>query len=129
MQPPDVTFYRYFQTVPPPRGLHHIMGRQDLSLLPADFRAFLVEVQLAFNHLFTLAEGQMAELGRPLVPYLDYLESRVACAHAFESEGYNFIGISIPMIERVRDSAERLVGSEKVASLLRLPSGDANRHN
>ena len=82
MQPPDVTFYRYFQTVPRPRGLDHIKGRQDLDVLPADFRTFLADTQKAFNHSFTLAEAPMAELGRPLVPYLDYLDSREECAHA-----------------------------------------------
>jgi hypothetical protein len=129
MQPPDVTFYRYFQTVPRPRGLDHIKGRQDLDVLPADFRTFLADTQKAFNHSFTLAEAPMAELGRPLVPYLDYLDSREECAHAFESEGYHFIGISIPMIERLRDSAERLLRAEQVVALLSIPAGYVNRHN
>lgn len=128
MQPPDVTFYRYFQSVPRPRGLAHIKGRQDLDVLPADLRTFLADTQKAFNHSFTLAQAPMDELGRPLVPYLDYLDSREECAHAFESEGYHFIGISILMIERLRDSAERLVKTEQVVALLRIPAGYVNRH-
>jgi hypothetical protein len=124
MQPPDVTFYRYFQTVPRPRGLDHIKGRQDLDVLPADFRAFLADTQKAVNHSFTLAEAPMAELGRPLVPYLD---SREECGHAFESEGYHSIGISIPMVERLRDSAERLLRTEQVVALLSIPAGYVNR--
>ena len=98
-------------------------------MLPADFRTFLADTQKAFNHSFTLAEAPMAELGRPLVPYLDYLDSREECAHAFESEGYHFIGISIPMIERLRDSAERLLRAEQVVALLSIPAGYVNRHN
>jgi hypothetical protein len=129
MPPPDVTFYRYFQTDPRPRGLAHIKGRQDIDVLPADFQYFLTEARAAFNHSFELSEARLADMGLPMTPYLDYLESREACAHAFESEGYHFIGISIPMIEQLRDAAERLVGTEQVISLLGLLEGHLNRHN
>lgn len=129
MPPPDVTFYRYFQTNPRPRGVEHIKGRQDISVLPADLQRFLIETRAAFNHAFSRSEAPMADMGLPITPYLDYLESREACAHAFESEGYHFIGISIPMIEQLRDSAERLVRTEQVISLLGLPAGHLNRHN
>lgn len=125
MQSPDIAFYRYFQTDPRPRGLGHIKGRQDLDLLPPDFRAFLAVTQDVFNRSFRLSEGPLAELGRSMVPYLDYLESQQECAHAFESGGCNFIGISIPVIERLRNSAEQLVRAEQVHSLLRLRAGDA----
>jgi len=129
MPPPDITFHRYFQADARPRGVGHIKGRQDISMLPADFQSFLIESRDAFNHSFSLSEAPMADLGLSMTPYLDYLESQEACAHAFESEGYHFIGISIPMIEQLRDSVERLVQTEQVISLLGLRGGHLNRQN
>lgn len=43
--------------------------------------------------------------------------------------GFIFIGITIPLVERLRDSAERLVRAEKVIALLGLSGCSLQRHN
>jgi hypothetical protein len=109
--------------------MEHIKGKQDLSQLPEDLGTLLTNIQLAFNQSFALSLPSMAALGRPLALHLDYLESEKESAHAFESGGLHFIGITIPLVERLRDSAERLVRAEKVITLLGLSGCSLHRHN
>jgi len=109
--------------------MEHIKGKQELSQLPADLGTLLTDIQLAFNQSFALSLSSMAELGRPLALHLDYLESEKESAHGFESGGLHFIGITIPLVERLRDSAERLVRAEKVIALLGLSGRPLQRHN
>lgn len=127
--PPEVVFHRYFQTSPLPTGLEHIKGKQDLSKLPDDLGNLLTDIQLAFNRSFALSRSSLAELGHPLPVHLDYLESEKESAHAFESGGLRFIGITIPLVERLRDSAERLARAEEVIALLRLSGRLSQHHN
>jgi hypothetical protein len=127
--PPEVVFHRYFQTVPRRTGMEHIKGKQDLNQLPKDLGNFLTDIQLAFNQSFALSLPSMAELGRPLTLHLDYLESEKESAHAFESGGLHFIGITMPPAERLRDSAERLVSAERVIALLGLSGCSSRRQN
>jgi hypothetical protein len=109
--------------------MEHIKGKQDLSQLPDDLGTLLTDIQLAFNQSFAVSRSSMAELGHPLVLHLDYLDSEKESAHAFESGGLHFIGITIPLVERLRDSAERLVTAEKVIALLGLSRNSLQRHN
>jgi hypothetical protein len=103
---------------------------QDLSQLPEDLGTLLADIQLAFNQSFAVSLPSMAALGRPFAPFhLDYLESEKEGAHAFESGGLHFIGVTIPLVERLRDSAERLVKAEKVITLLGLSGRSLQRHN
>lgn len=122
-------FHRYFQTSPPRKGLEHIKGKQDLSQLPAMLGSLLTDVQLALNESFAQSRSAIAEIGRPLVIHIDYLESSQENAHAFQYEGYHFIGITIPLVERLLKTSEALVAAEKVIRLLRLTGGREQREN
>jgi hypothetical protein len=127
--PPEVVFHRYFQTSPRRKGMEHIKGKQDLSRLSAMLESFLTDVQVALNQSLAQSRAAMAELGRPLVVHLDYLESSMENAHAFQSEGYQFIGITIPLVERLLKASSALVAAEKVITLLRLDGAREKREN
>jgi hypothetical protein len=71
----------------------------------------------------------MSEIGRPLVVHLDFLESLAENAHAFEDEGYHFIGITIPLVERLLRVSEALVAADEVTTLLKLTGGLKQREN
>ncbi len=69
----------------------------------------------------------MAALGRPLRAHFDYVESRVENALAFEYGGYQFIGITIPLIELILERCRNLTRSVGIANLLRLVAGRAEQ--
>ncbi len=99
------------------------------SQLPEDLRTLLTNIQLAFNESFALSLQPMAALGRRWAPFhLDYVDSEKEAAHAFESGGLLFIGVTIPLVERLRDFAERLAKAEKVITLLGLSGRSLQRH-
>ena len=122
-------FHRYFQTSPRRKGLEHIKGKQDLSQLPAMLGSLLTQVQLDLNQSFAQSRVPMAEIGRPLVVHLDFLESTTENAHAFQDEAYHFIGITVPLVERLLKVSEALVAADKVMTLLRLTGGLEQREN
>lgn len=84
-------------------------------------RHLLAEMQSALNKSFDHSHAAMAELGHPQVLYFDYVESRVENAIAFQYCGHRFIGITIPLVERILDRCGNLVQSAEVTDLLNLP--------
>jgi hypothetical protein len=125
--PPEVLFHRFFQSLPNPLHRDAYRGKQDLDRLPDDLRYPLAETQAGLNASFARSRDAVAKLGRPLVVHFDYVDSRVENALAFEHGGYQFIGVTIRLIELILERCENLVQSDGVGNLLNLSVGCAER--
>lgn len=116
--PPEILFHRAFQ---PDRlstkDRQRYKGRQDLSKLnQPDAQSFLIRLQEAFNQDLASVGGYRF--------YFDYVEATVENALAFRNEGYSFIGITMPLIDKLWEVCVRLSRSDVVAELVGLePTG------
>ena len=96
--PPEVLFHRYFPRLSSPQDRERYRGKLDLDTLPdPDMSKVLKELQDDFNMSFAESREALASLGRPLPVHLDYVDSHVANAIAFDSDGYYFIGLTLPL--------------------------------
>src|ERR1039458_4580197 len=107
--PPEVVFHRFFQSLTNPMDRRDYRGKQDLDRLPDDLRHPLAETQVGLNTSFARSRDAVTALGRPLEVHFDYVDSGVENAIAFEYSGYQFIGVTIRMIELMLELCENLV--------------------
>jgi hypothetical protein len=120
--PPEVLFHRYFPRLSSPQDRERYRGKLDLDTLPdPDMSKVLKELQDDFNMSFAESREALASLGRPLPVHLDYVDSHVANAIAFESDGYYFIGLTLPLLEIIRLNSAALMLSDQVWAFLDLP--------
>jgi hypothetical protein len=120
--PPEVLFHRYFPRLSSPQDREKYRGKLDLDTLPdLDMRKVLKELQDDFNRSFAEAREALASLGRPLPAHLDYVDSRFENAIAFESDGYYFIGLTLPLLKKIHLNSAALMLSDQVWAFLDLP--------
>ena len=117
--PPEVAFHRFFQECVDDRVRETYRGKQDLYRLPEPLRLKLTEIQLALNFSLTWSEEAMATLGPRLAFHFDYIEAKISNAIAFRCGSYNFIGVTMPLIEQLLETCERLCSSAQVGELLK----------
>ena len=120
--PPEVLFHRYFPRLSSPQDRERYRGKLDLDTLPdPDMRKVLKELQDDFNRSFAESREALTSLGRPLPAHLDYVDSHVANAIAFESDGYYFIGLTLPLLQKIHLNSAMLMMSDQVWTFLNLP--------
>ena len=130
--PPEVVFSRYFQErfpyIPPVRpedpDLRPYRGRNDLSGLPPIVQEQLRTIQETFNEaLRTEKQGVPEHVDHPPF-HVDYVDSSIQNALAFQYGGYSFIAITVPLIYAISDVCKRLSKSATVATLLGVRPSD-----
>lgn len=120
--PPEVLFHRYFPRLSSQQDRERYRGKLDLDTLPdPDMRTVLKELQDDFNSSFAESHEALTSLGRPLPAHLDYVDSHVANAIAFESDGYYFIGLTLPLLQKIHLDSAMLMMSDQVWTFLNLP--------
>lgn len=134
--PPEVLFSRYFQKkypyIPPARpedpDARLYRGRHDLSGLPPMLQEQLHGIQETFNAaLRNEKQGVPEHVDHPPF-HLDYVDSSIKNALAFQYEGYSFIAITIPLIYHISDVCLRLSKSATLATLLGVRSSNEKFH-
>jgi hypothetical protein len=134
---PEVLFERFFQEhfpyTPPVRpedaDQRTYKGRHDLGGLRPSLQAQLRTIQETYNQaLRNEKQGVREHVAHPPF-HLDYVDSDVQNALAFQHEGYSFIGITIPSIFAISDVCLLLSRSATLATLLgvRPPDEDYNQ--
>ena len=111
MAPPEVILDRYIRTQLRTRpGCSDYVGKLDIdSVEPPEFRFLLHLVQGTMNEALR-RENANASGGVAHPPFhFDYIDATaIRNAHAFQFEGYSFIAITLPMVQCLWDTSERL---------------------
>jgi hypothetical protein len=111
----DILFHRYFieQAIRRPEARKY-RGRQNLAVLEQSVGSLLAELQRVFNEGLLrqhgMGDGEHARF------HFDYVESDVMNALAFEYEGIAFIGVTIPLVERLWYVCEHLSITPEIAA-------------
>lgn len=130
--PPEVLFNRYFQRhfpyVPPVRpedpDPRLYRGRHDLGGLPLVVQEQLRAIQETFNQaLQNEKQGVPEHVAHPPF-HVDYVDSSIQNALAFQYEGYSFIAITVPLIYAISNVCRLLSKSATVVRLLGLRPSD-----
>ena len=121
--PPEVVLHRYFQKIPNPAVRQPYNGKQDLDKLEPGLRSLLSNIQDTWNE--SLRQQQAQGNGRNF--HFDYVEATVPNALAFEDNGYCFIAVTIPLIERLWHTCDQLSKSASVTEILRVATTDQQR--
>src|SRR5882724_5883891 len=104
--PPEVVFSRFFSQefpyCPPVRpedpDPREYKGKHDLRGLPPLLQEQLCDIQeLYIEALRNEKQGVMGHVQHPPF-HVDYVDSTVLNALAFQYEGYSFIGITVPLV-------------------------------
>jgi hypothetical protein len=120
--PPEILFHRYFQNPSRhPDDRRDYRGKQNLDALPKAFGSFLRDVQDALNEALRNEKPNVPEHVKHPPFHFDYIEATVQNALAFRVADYSFIGITMPLIDRLWDSSVELSKSNAVAALLEVP--------
>src|SRR4051794_39722802 len=109
MLPPEVLFHRYFQTLSPAqRELYS--GKIDLEFFSSDVlpAAVLVELQALWNEALN---RERDGVDQPAF-HFDYIESKIPNAISFTPEGYSFIGMTVPLLDRLWKVSGRVSESD-----------------
>jgi hypothetical protein len=121
--PPEVLFHRYFQSRP--RLIRDgYLGKADLDhLRPQTLPVSLLEsLQEMLNEALRQENTAIAEHVDHDPFHFDYVESAEPNALAFCSDGYSFIGVTIPLLEQLWRACVRLSESADVVSALAVPA-------
>ena len=127
--PPEILFHRFFQEISPrqifvPPGSSDprpYRGKKDLSdLQPSALQSLLVGIQESFNEDLRNEKRNVPEHVDHPPFHLDYVDSSIPNALAFQYKGYSFIGITTALITLLWNICVRLSGSTTIATLLRV---------
>jgi hypothetical protein len=117
MRLPEDVFDEAFQRCSP-QEQNRYKGRDDLSKLPPPVRDQLRLIQNTFTEALRNERRDVPEhLDHPPF-HVDYVDSSIPNALAFRSEGYSFIGITIPLIYSASDVCLRLSKSRTIATAM-----------
>ena len=119
--PADVLFHRFFQDCVHPPNKAHYTGKLVLERLADTLLAgFLARIQTALNESLARTRETLPTLGVQLQFHFDYIDADVANALAFRYGGYAFIGITMPLIQRLIRISTTLSANSDVAGVLKL---------
>jgi hypothetical protein len=99
-----------------------VPGKADVDALRPDLADALRTIQARYNI------GLRGKLNNPdhagMPPFhLDYVDSSVENALAFSDECYCFIGVTVPLVQRMWGLSLRLGASERVERIIGVPRG------
>ncbi len=118
--PPEVLFHRFFQECRSPGFREKYQGKQNLDRVPEPrLRSALTEIQLALNFSLAHSRETMPTLNSRVL-HFDYVEAKVPNALAFQYHGYDFIGVTMPLVDQLLQTCERLSRSARLADFLEL---------
>lgn len=123
---PEIQFHRFFQKRPKrERERELYRGKADLNRARLNLPVtLLLELQAMFNAALA-SEAQVPQHFDHCPFHFDYIDSDEPNALAFCWGGYSFIGVTIPLLDRLWDSASRVAGSRQITALFELRlSGD-----
>ena len=125
---PDILFHRYFQSRPRLRRDGY-RGKADVDRmrdagLPAEL---LFALQEMMNEALRHENVSIPEHARHDPFHFDYVDSTEPNALAFCSDGYSFIGITIPLLEQLWQSGVRLSDSADIVGICRITLDDSQR--
>lgn len=121
---PEILFHRYFPRLrKPDRDLYR--GKADLDRLPGEPMPgkLLEDLQVMFNAALA-AEKDVPQHADHDPFHLDYVDSDEANALAFCCDGYSFIGVTIPLMNKLWESASRVAESAAVAAVFDIRLSD-----
>lgn len=121
--PPEVLFDRFFRTEVPATTRQSYKSKQDLDVLEPALRSLLVSIQESLNEALRSGRKDIAEHVDHGPFHFDYVDSTVPNAVAFVHNGYSFIGVTMPLINKLLQVCARLSRSEAITTVLgvRLP--------
>jgi hypothetical protein len=116
---PEIVFHRYFQNPSRhPDNRRAYRGKQDVDALPTALASFLRDIQDALNEALRNEKQNIAEHVKHPPFHFDYIEATVPNALAFRFADYSFIGMTMPLVDRLWDSCTELGKSNAVGGLL-----------
>ena len=127
MDNPAELFDNFFKTRPA-KDQATYRGRDDLAGYPDIMSTQLQTFQAGFQHgLDTEKKGVAEHVSHPPF-HIDYVDADIANAIAFRYCDWSFIGVTVPLIDRLARHAEILSLSQAITEILGLP-GQTDRLN
>jgi hypothetical protein len=119
--PPEVLFDRFFREFRQELGGDY-QGRFNLEALesPED-RQLLARLQTGLNYALS-NEREVPEHKEHPPFYVDFIASKIPNALAFRYEMYSFIGITVPLIEKMLETCTQLSRSHAIVSVIGVSS-------
>ena len=128
--PPDILFHRYFSALSPEKRKTY-RGKLDLAKPSlTGFEQLLVEIQDVLNESLRDASADVGHHAEHTPFHVDYVDSDVENAIAFRHDGFSFIGLTEPLINRlwrVCDSLSRVAAQALQPALSKPIAPDAIR--
>jgi hypothetical protein len=125
--PPEVLFHRFFQRLRQ-RDRDLYRGKAALDHLPGGpLPIELLENVKAMFNLALAAEKEVPQHAAHDPLYFDYVDSDEPNALAFCCDGYSFIGVTIPLLDKLWESATGVAQSAEIVALLDLRLSDDER--
>ncbi len=126
--PPEVLFHRRFQRLRRQEDRELYRGKADLDRLPGEPLPvkLLEDLQTMLNAALA-GEKDVPEHADHEPFHFDYVDSDEPNALALCGDGHSFIGVTIPLLDRLWQSASRVADSADVATLLNMQLSEAER--
>ena len=127
---PEVLFHRFFQRLRRQQDRELYRGKADLDRLPGEPlpRELLENLKAMFN-LALAVEKDVPQHAAHDPFHFDYVDSDEPNALAFTCDGYSLIGVTIPLLANLWESAGRVAKSAEIVALLDLRLSDDERRS
>jgi len=124
--PAEVVFDRYFRNELSAEEREVYKGKQDLDTLPDEStRLLLVDIQQSINNVYQAQKNRTAGGQSPNL-HFDYVLADLANAIAFQHDGFAFVGVTMPMLDKVGGDCALLVAAVSVIGIF--TTGDPTKH-